>query len=227
MALLYILLTIYKKKKAYYSVNTFLRLSSGAINDFISLCRNTFYYVDDEVILELKKGNPINKQLQTEAALKTAQEQLRKVGMSNRFGKEMCFFIGNLGGIFECYHKDLEARYPETNQFAFENENSIYSDEKLNAYVTELINSGAIIKVEAKSHISVGKPRGNVFKLNRIFAPMYQFSYRTRGGYNHIISRDEFEKMLNESIIPQKYIGGHTDVNQYSIYDYMEIAEDE
>ena len=87
MSLLYILLSICgNKQKQYYSFNTFFYLSSGAVNDFISLCRNTFNYSDDEMIFSLLKGNPIDQKIQTKVAMQTAQDQLKKLAMSQKYG---------------------------------------------------------------------------------------------------------------------------------------------
>ena len=205
VALLYILLAIYGERKLYYSANTFLYLSSGSINDFISLCRNVFKHMDTEMLEELKKGNSISRQIQTYASVDTAEDQRRKVSMSNKYGREMYTFIDNMGSIFEEYHRDLQARYPETNQFAFNDENRIRNDDELNKYLVELINSGAIIRRSKRQLISVGKTRGNIYQLNRIYAPIYQYSYRTRGGYNQIIDDNDFRSMLEQSVNPQKY----------------------
>lgn len=219
VTLLYILLTIYGERKLYYSVNTFLRLSSGSINDFISLCRNVFKHVDSELLNSLKTGTSISPQIQTFASVDTAEDQRRKVSMSNKYGKEMYTFIDNMGSIFEEYHRDLKAKYPETNQFAFANENQIRNNDSLNNYLVELINSGAIIRRQKRQSISVGKMRGYIYQLNRIYAPIYQYSYRTRGGYNHILNTEDFEIMLKESINPQKYVAGNAEFWQYDMFD--------
>ncbi len=224
VALLYILLTIYGERKKYYSFNTFLRLSSGSINDFISLCRNTFKHMNDEILEDLKKGQPISTRIQTLAAMDTAEDQRRKVSMSNNHGNAMYTFIDNMGGIFEKYHRDLEAKYPETNQFAFADENEIRNDNELNVYLVELINSGAVIRKSKRQLKSVGNTaRGYLYQLNRIFAPIYQYSYRTRGGFNPIIGKDDFFIMLHKSIDPQKYIGGsRNDLQQFGLFDSIE-----
>ena len=94
--------------------------------------------------------------------------------MSNRFGNEMYTFIDNMGGIFEEYHRDLEAKYPETNQFAFEDENEIKNDDVLNAYLVELINSGAIIRNKRRLK-SVGKARGSIYQLNKFMLQFINF----------------------------------------------------
>lgn len=227
VTLLYMLLTIYGKQKLYYSVNTFLRLSSGSINDFISLCRNVFKHMNDKMLEALQKGISINAQIQTYASVDTAEDQMRKVSMSNKYGREMYAFIDNMGSIFEQYHRDLVARYPETNQFAFANENEIRNDDVLNAYLVELINSGAVIRKQKRQLISVGKIKGAIYQLNRIYAPIYQYSYRTRGGYNQIINREDFENMLKRSIDPKKYVGNSAGVEQYGLFDSEGGDEDD
>jgi len=83
MTLLYLLLTIYGEKKQYYSVNTFLRLSSGSINDFISLCRNVFKHINESMIEDLKSGAAVSSKMQTYASIDTAEDQRRKVSIPN------------------------------------------------------------------------------------------------------------------------------------------------
>lgn len=227
VALLYILLTIYNEQKLYYSVNTFLRLSSGSINDFISLCRNVFKHMNNEMLDELKKGKSIDAKIQTYAAIDTAEDQRTKIAQSNNYGSEMYSFIDNMGSIFEAYHRDLEAKYPETNQFAFSDENQIRNDDSLKKYLFELINSGAIIKKTRRQSISVGKRRGVIYQLNRIYAPIYQYSYRTRGGFNPLINREEFINMLKGSVNPQEFIGNNTGFEQYELFDYRGEENDE
>lgn len=216
LTLLYLLLSLYGEKKLYYSFNTFLYLSSGSINDFISLCRNTFKLVDNDILEELSAGNTIPANLQTYGAIDTAEDQRRKVTQGSRHGNELYSFIDNMGGIFEEYHRDIEAKYPETNQFAFSDENQIRNDKELNEYLIELINSGAIIKKSNRQLKSPGKTRGNIYKLNRIFAPIYQFSYRTRGGINQMITPEQFREMLFKAIDPKKIIKNKKE------YDYID-----
>lgn len=205
MSLLYLLLSISKtKKKMYYSFNTYIYLSSGAVNDFISLCRNAFNYCDDDFMRRLLKGDTINQNVQTKAAIQTAQDQLKKLSMSQKYGKEMYTFVDNMGMLFGDYHRDQYVKYPETNQFAFENEAEIIQDEELNDYFVELVNSGAVIQPVKKQRISIGKRKGNIYKLNRIYAPIYQYSYRTRGGYNHILNKDTFLKALKTTVSSPK-----------------------
>ena len=233
LALLFLLRAIYGEKKWYYSFNTFLYLSSGSINDFISLCRNTFKYLNSDMLDELVDGRKISVAIQSYGARDTAEDQLNKVAQSNHHGSEMYSFVDNLGGVFEEYHRDMEVKYPETNQFAFTNENLIRNDPVWSVYLIELINSGAILRKQNRQRKSLGQPRGNIYQINRIFAPIYQFSYRTRGGYNQMITFELFQKMLRESVPPAMFYGkeyekkmekqkqDEEDELQLSIYDVV------
>lgn len=237
LALLFLLRAIYGESKWYYSLNTFLYLSSGSINDFISLCRNTFKYINHDMIDDLVEGIHLPVSIQTYGARDTAEDQIRKVAQSNRHGKEMYSFIENLGGAFEEYHRDPEVKYPETNQFAFTDEIKIRNDEVLSEYLIDLINSGVIIRKQNRQLKSVGQTRGYIYQLSRIFAPLYQFSYRTRGGYNQMITADLFGKMLKEDVPPTQFIkngvqdDSSTDKTvdesdtQLSIFDILEAGK--
>ena len=228
LTLLYILLTVYGERKQYYSFNTFLKLSSGSINDFISLCRNTFKHMNDSMLEDLKDGKPICRQIQTFAAVDTAEDQRRKIAMSSNNGNKLYTFIDSMGSIFEEYHRDLWGKYPETNQFAFADENEIRNDSELNYYLIELINSGAIIRKNKRQLKSVGNTaRGELYLLNRIFAPIYQYSYRTRGGFNPIISKQNFNLMLHKSIDAKKYVKGNKEeMQQFRMFDFVKENED-
>lgn len=225
MALLYVLLTIYGERKQYYSVNTFLRLSSGSINDFISLCRNTFKHINNDMLEELKRGKRIDSRIQDLAARDTAEDQRRKASMGNWNGDKIYLFIDTIGNLFEIYHRDLNVRFPETNQFAFADENEIRNDEQLREYLVELINSGTIIRKNQRQRKTFDtSKRGYLYMLNRIFAPIYQYSYRTRGGFNPVISTEDFRTMWEGSSIDlNKYLKWkNEELQQVDMSDYYE-----
>jgi len=200
LALLYLLYSEYGVHEKYYSFNTFVFLSSGSINDFISLCRNTFRYIDEGIFNGLKNGKPIPSRVQTDGAFNTALDQARKLKQSNNFGNEMYCFIDNLGSIFERYHKDRKVRYPETNQFAFTDENAIMNDDEMRPILYELISSGALIKKKRRQRRTASETEGTLYQISRIYAPIYRYSYRTRGGVNYMISPEQFETMLKTKI---------------------------
>ena len=166
------------------------------------------------MLVEMSNGKTIPVNVQTYGARDTAEDQRRKVAQSNEHGNEIYSFIENLGGAFEQYHRDPEVKYPETNQFAFSDEIQIRNDSELNEYLIDLINSGVIIRKQKRQLKSLGQSRGYIFQLNRIFAPLYQYSYRTRGGYNQMITTDLFRRMLKENVPPSQFLRKGIETNQ-------------
>lgn len=202
--LLFILLNIYKRnqklKKLYYSFNTFAFLSTGSVNDFISLCRNTFYELDKSYYDKIDSYPMIPPVLQTNGAAKTAFEQLGKIKANDENGLQMYTFVMNLGNWFYQFHKDASAKYPETNQFAFENDAEIESRLLLRQCLKSMLKWGALVKKQNIQSISIGRRKGNVYYLNHIFAPLFNISYRIRGGYNPVLPTELFEQMLFNSM---------------------------
>lgn len=202
--LAFILLNIYKRnqklKKLYYSFNTFAFLATGSVNDFISLCRNTFYQLDVSYYNRIESHPRISPVLQTNGAAKTAHEQLGKIKANDENGLQMYTYVMNLGNWFSLFHKDPKAKYPETNQFAFENEAEIGLRPSLEQSLKSMLKWGALVKKEGIQSITIGRRKGSVYYLSHIFAPLFNISYRIRGGYNPVLPTELFEKMLNNSM---------------------------
>ena len=201
---MFILLGIYAQSKKYYSFNTFAYLSSGAVNDFISLCRNVFYLLDISYYNNAREKPEIPIFVQAKGAENTAIEQMDKVRLCNEHGTEMYSFAMNIGGLFKLLHRDIYAKYPETNQFAFENEAEIENRPLLKEVSNSLIKWGVIIKRPRIQSISIGRRKGTLYYLNRIFSPIFGISFRTRGGYNFVMPTELFECLLKESWEPEK-----------------------
>ena len=197
--MMFILLGIYAQNKKYYSFNTFAYLSSGAVNDFISLCRNVFYLLDKSYYIRASSDPLIPISLQAKGAENTAIEQMDKIRLCNEYGTEMYSFAMNIGGLFKLLHKDVYAKYPETNQFAFENEVEIESRPLLKEVRNSLIKWGVIVKRPRIQSISIGRRKGTLYYLNRIFSPIFGISFRTRGGYNFVMPTTLFEILLKEA----------------------------
>lgn len=197
--MMFILLGIYAQNKKYYSFNTFAYLSSGAVNDFISLCRNVFYLLDESYYIRASSDPLIPISLQTKGAENTAIEQMDKIRLCNEYGTEMYSFAMNIGGLFKLLHKDIYAKYPETNQFAFENEVEIENRPLLKEVRNSLIKWGVIVKRPRIQSISIGRRKGTLYYLNRIFSPIFGISFRTRGGYNFVVPTTLFEILLKEA----------------------------
>ena len=218
--LLYMLISIYGAQKQYYSFNTFAYLSTGAINDFISLCRNTFYQLDEQFFLDMQETKQIHidTKYQTQGAYETSVEQLNKIKMCNDNGNKMYCFAMNLGNLFREYHKDLDAKYPETNQFAFSDIIMIYEDTESQGILNSLLRWGVIIKKNRLQSLSIGQRKGEIFLLNKIFAPLFNISYRTRGGYNPILTTKRFLEMSKRNLTPSE-IKELMNNNSFDIFD--------
>ena len=198
LQLLCVLCGLYKVSKSYYSFNTFAYLSTGVVNDFISLCRNTFYHLDNMDLEDLLEGKTISVRIQTKGAEDTANEQLNQIQVTDEFGSEMYNFAMNIGYEFEIMHKDIQSKYPETTQFAFENEAEIDADKRIKAIKDCMIKWGVIQKKSRRQRISIGMKKGNLYNLNKIFMLIFNMSYRTRGGFNYVLKKSMFESLLGD-----------------------------
>lgn len=196
LQLLCVLCGLYRVKKSYYSFNTFVYLSNGVVNDFISLCRNTFYRLDEVDLERMKRGECIPIKIQTKGAEDTANEQLNQIQVTDEYGSEMYNFAMNMGNKFEKMHKDIKSKYPETTQFAFDNEAEIDADQRSREIKKCMIKWGVIQQKSRRQRISIGMKKGTIYTLNRVYIPIFNMSYRTRGGYNYILTKVEFESLL-------------------------------
>lgn len=70
-----------------------------------------------------------------------------------------------------------------------------------------MLKWGVIEKKHNAQGISIGRRRGNLYRLNRMLAPIFSISYRTRGGYNFVVKTDVFEQMLSNSMDASEIIG--------------------
>ena len=81
-----------------------------------------------------------------------------------------------------------------------------------------------IVKKSAPQRLSVDiNKRGDIFYINRIFSPLFNISYRTRGGFNVSIEKEEFSKMCEGIFTPSavgKVLGTKTEesVKQLSLF---------
>ena len=85
-----------------------------------------------------------------------------------------------------------------------ENEIEIESRPLLKEVRNSLIKWGVIIKRPRIQSISIGRRKGTLYYLNRMFPPIFGISFRTRGGYNFVMPTALFESLLKESWEPEK-----------------------
>lgn len=194
LSLTFVLASIFKNKsKSYYSFNTFSYLSSGIVGHFIELCRRSFQHAEFEDKAKLLEKGSISKHLQNKAALELAESEIQQVRRIESYGNLLYVFTLNLGNIFRLLHRDKKVRYPETNQFS--------TDKTLLDGITqkafEAAQRWSIVQLKSKKQqMTIGKQKNDIFTLNRIFAPLFETSYRTRGGYSEVFSTEEMKNMM-------------------------------
>lgn len=215
LTLMFLLASIYKSNKHYYSFNTFYYLSSGVIGNFIELCRRTFqraYFEDPETLFS--KGT-ISKNIQTRATKDFANTFLDTIKLIPKYGKWVHNLTMNLGNIFRQYHTDILARYPETNQFTV-NLKSTDNPDTIGSFKAALEWSVIQKKVGILQSSNPGEPKTEIYVLNKVLAPLFEISYRTRGGINEDYSSDDWLRLIKEeSVLSKKFIPKQISINDF------------
>jgi len=195
LSLMFIIATTYKKDKKYYSFNTFSYLSSGIVGHFIELCRRCFQYAEFEDKDDLINNGRIAKTLQNNAARDLAESELQQIRRIEKYGNKLYVLTLNLGETFRRYHKDILIRYPETNQFSIDK--TLLAEQTKEAF--EAAQRWSIVQRKSKTQQqSIGKKKNDIFTLNRVFAPIFQFSYRTRGGFSEEYNSIEITTLMEK-----------------------------
>lgn len=199
LTLTFLLCSIYRTNKQYYSFNTFAFLSSGIVGHFIELCRRSFSIADwGDTDTLLAKGI-IKKDFQNKAAIEFSNSEKQQIGRIETYGGLISKFIVNVGNIFRGFHLDIQMRYPETNQFAI-NVDSIQDSELQNALKAAV--RWTIIQRKPKMQRSgPSESLQDLYMLNRIFSPSFQISYRTRGGKSISLNKASLKKLMYEDKI--------------------------
>jgi hypothetical protein len=179
LSLMFLLCSIYKKPKEYYSFNTFAFLSSGIVGNFIELCRRAFAIAgwEDE---ELMTSGRVSHTFQTQAARDLATDRLHLISRIEDYGGQISRFVKNIGNIFRDYHLDLKIRYPETNQFAMDLD--LIQNRNVSAAMKTAIKWSVVQRKPNLQSKNPGEHLEDLYTINRIYAPTFQISYRTRGG---------------------------------------------
>jgi len=207
-ALMFLLASIYRKNKKYYSFNTFCYLSSGIVGNFIELCRQAFQYAAFEDPDKLFEEGMISKEQQDKAARDVAQIELQNIQRIEEFGHDIYRFTINIGNIFSDYHKDSRLRYPETNQFSVDKNN--LEGKYKNAF-TAALKWSVIQRKQKIQQTAPGKHRKDIYTINRIFSPAFGISYRTRGGVSEEYDKKDIKAMMEqEKVQPKKRFSAST-----------------
>ena len=196
LSLMILLASQYHKPKMYYSFNTFCFLSSGIVGTFIELCRRSFQYAYFEDPDTLINEGTIPSALQNRAARDLAHSELEMVNRIQNYGHNLYLFAKNLGNIFEKFQKDPLIRYPETNQFTVDA--SFGGDLELEDMFKTAIQWSIIQQKSYLQQQTPGGPKTDIYTLNRVFSPMYDLSYRTRGGYSERFDASYLKALMTQ-----------------------------
>lgn len=178
LTLLFLLADYYKVEKKYYGFNIFSFISSGIVRNFVNLCKTSFlkasFEVGDDVVLDEKRIRP---SYQHEAAKEEALIELNNVLKMTDHPNEVYNFAKNLGNVFAEYHRDVRMRYPETNTFYVKGLGSKNKEILRTAIRWSIVQPKLRLQRPAP-----GEALKNIYALNRLLCPLYNISYRTRGG---------------------------------------------
>lgn len=228
-ALTVFICSAYKKDKAYYSFNTLCYLSEGNARTFINLCKaiisDAFFYEKKSFITTGR----VSIESQCRAIRAYSISEFNSVCSIIQNGQSIKNLILGIGNVFSEYHKDKLVRYPETTQFTFSPEN-LTEDSK---EVINIAESWALInrrKETQRLSAGVGQ-EGYLYAINRVFSPIFNISYRIRGGVNAVFSAEDIEKMIAGQKISKltttkkkrssstKKLSSSLDMDQMSIFD--------
>lgn len=207
LSLMFLLCSIYRKPKSYYSFNTFAFLSSGIVGHFIELCRRSFViasWADDR----LETVGEISPEFQSQAASEFSKDELHLVGRIETYGGYIYRFVNNIGNVFRDCHLDIRMRYPETNQFAMTLE-AIHDDD-LKKTMKAAIRWSVVQKKPKIQRKGPGEHLRDTYTINRAFAPSFQISYRTRGGKSIELNESRLKELVeSEDVVTAAYFTRH------------------
>lgn len=228
-ALTVFICSAYKKDKAYYSFNTLCYLSEGNARTFINLCKAI---ISDALFYEKKNfiaTGRVSIESQCRAIKAYSISEFNSVCSIIKNGQSIKNLILGIGNVFSEFHKDKLVRYPETTQFTFSPE--VLSEDSKE--VVDIAESWALInrrKETQRISASVGQ-EGYLYAINRVFSPIFNISYRIRGGVNVVFSAEDIEKMITGEKISKltttkkkrssstKKLSSSHDIDQMSIFD--------
>lgn len=194
-ALTTLICSLYKKDKSYYSFNTICYLSEGNARTFINLVKAI---ISDALFYERKQflqSGEISVVSQCRAIKEFSTAEFNSVCSIIQDGKSVKNLILKIGNVLSEYHKDKLVRYPETTQFAYDLEKLSVTGKA----VVDTAESWALIKRrKEKQRLSAGVGQeGYLCAINRVFAPIFNISYRIRGGVNVMFSATDIDSMIS------------------------------
>lgn len=198
LSLMFLMCSIFKTRKKYYSFRTFSFLSTGIVGHFIELCRTSFAIAGWGDYEKLFSEGRISKEDQDTAAIEVSTIAKRQIHRIEDYGGQLSVFVENIGAIFRDYHLDFQIRYPETNQFSI-NIDAIRDKNTENA-MRSAIKWSIIMQKPSMQRSAPGGSLSDLYTLNRIFSPILQISYRTRGGWSLKLNDVEATELMSKKL---------------------------
>lgn len=193
IALLFQLLSEYRKRKIYAGFDTFASLSGGFVAWFLELCYSALEFAKDKGFFQ--NSVEIDVDSQRRAAEKTAWDVLNKMVKNiEKVGIDIYYFSLNIGAFFRTLHLDDLVKEPEPTYFNTQtgrlSDNSKMIIEK--AHQWSVLQSKVPMMPK-----TTGEPLPDVHILHPILAPAFQISYRTRGRTH--LSQEDVELLIRGS----------------------------
>ena len=222
LSYVFVLRSIYRvESKLYYGVHDFAYLSSGIAGVFIELCRSTFQYAYFSDREELLNGR-ISPEIQTKAARDVGKSELDQTKRIFKYGDMVYELANNLGNEFSKYHVDKRMRYPETNQVVVSS--GAFNSESIEKNAFEAAVEWSVLqKKRDLQQASIGKKDKEIYVLNRVFAPVFNYSVRTRGGFNIQMNEAQVINFMKRTVINESDDDKDQILdNRISIFDYLD-----
>lgn len=224
-ALTCLICSLYKKDKAYYGFNTICYLSEGNARTFINLVKAI---ISDALFYERKSflgSGTVSIGAQSRAVKAFSLAEFNSVCSIIQGGKEIRNLILKIGEVLSEYHKDKFVRYPETTQF-------VYHYEELSEVGKEVIRIAegwALIKKrKEKQRLSAGvSQEGYLCALKRVFSPIFNISYRIRGGVNVIFTSEDIDNMICGVQISKLTSGKNSRKTRRSIHELPDESNED
>ena len=179
LALLFQLVSLYRpQKKSYAGFDMFAMLSSGIIRNFIELCYQSFnlgLFFDRNRLLD---EGEISLKRQTEGAVIRADKFFQTIERIPTYGNKIKSLVQRLGAIFYSWQMDPRLKEPEPTYFSIDATSLFEEDRKI---LDAAVQWSVLQKKKPMKSRSPVMPQRDVYVLNRILAPKFSLSHRTRG----------------------------------------------
>jgi len=168
-----------KRPKRYYGFDAFCMLSSGIIRSFVELCYHTFNYAIFSELENLAKNGKIGWESQNKGAKREATDFFDWMQSIPKHGSKVTLFVDSIGTLFRSLHY-MDERISEPEPTYFNTEYDILGREAKEVLDVALMWS-TLQQKEAMQPREPDEMLPDVYALNKILAPRYRISYRTRG----------------------------------------------